>query len=397
MHERHTIRLGDAIDIKHGHAFKGEFFSDAGPGPILVTPGNFAIGGGFQRGKDKYYTGLVPDGYTLNPGDLVVTMTDLSKAGDTLGYPALVPGDAHYLHNQRIGLVRVVRRDLLDTCYLSYALRTRPYRDYILAGATGSTVRHTSPSRIYEYRIAVPSVSEQRAIASVLKAFDDKIAVNELIALKADELIRARYLDLCISTGKSIPLSELGDQRRETVPVDNFGPDENYIGLEHMPRRRMWLSGWTDASGVASAKGRFEKGDVLFGKLRPYFHKVGLAFVGGIASTDIIVIRPRTEEARGWLLAAASSDEVVGHASAIADGTRMPRAKWQDIAKCNVPWPGQAAASEFNEVVEMLAKRVRAAVFENQALYELRDTLLPALMSGRVRVRDAGKVAEDAT
>src|SRR5574344_1031407 len=84
-------KLGDLVDIKHGFAFKGEFFSEPPTTYQLTTPGNFAIGGGFQSGKSKFYNGPILDDYVLKVGDLLVTMTDLSKAADTLGYAAKVP------------------------------------------------------------------------------------------------------------------------------------------------------------------------------------------------------------------------------------------------------------------------------------------------------------------
>ena len=76
--------LGEVAEIKHGFAFKGEYFRDEQTEYMLVTPGNFAIGGGFQE-KPKYYNGPIPEGYVLRKDDLIVTMTDLSKQGDTLG------------------------------------------------------------------------------------------------------------------------------------------------------------------------------------------------------------------------------------------------------------------------------------------------------------------------
>lgn len=107
MTEAVPSTLGKYIEVKHGFAFKGEHFTEEPTLDVLVTPGNFAIGGGFQSEKLKYYVGPVPEDYILEPGALVVTMTDLSKAGDTLGYPALIPDTPgrRYLHNQRIGLV----------------------------------------------------------------------------------------------------------------------------------------------------------------------------------------------------------------------------------------------------------------------------------------------------
>ena len=99
-------RLGDIIDIKHGYAFDGEHIVQEDNGIVLVTPGNFRIGGGFQEEKCKFFTGEIPSDFVLSAGDYIVTMTDLSKEIDTLGYSAIVPkSDRTYLHNQRIGLI----------------------------------------------------------------------------------------------------------------------------------------------------------------------------------------------------------------------------------------------------------------------------------------------------
>jgi type I restriction enzyme S subunit len=143
------VTLRDLIEIKHGFAFAGEHIRDVPPGDVLLTPGNFAIGGGFKADKFKYYDGTVPGEFILNADDLLVTMTDLSKTADTLGYPALVPlSVSRFLHNQRLGKVIIrdgapVRKD-----FLYYLLRTKEYRNEVLASATGTTVKHTSPTSL---------------------------------------------------------------------------------------------------------------------------------------------------------------------------------------------------------------------------------------------------------
>lgn len=83
--------LGEIIDIKHGYAFDGEHIVQDDNNIVLVTPGNFKIGGGFKEEKCKFFTGEIPDKYVLNKGDYIVTMTDLSKTIDTLGFSAKVP------------------------------------------------------------------------------------------------------------------------------------------------------------------------------------------------------------------------------------------------------------------------------------------------------------------
>ena len=195
MNDAAPRTLGSYIRVKHGCAFKGEYFTETETPEVLVTPGNFAIGGGFLADKPKYYAGPVPDDYILQEGDLVVTMTDLSKAGDTLGYPALVPRmlGRRYLHNQRIGLVEIKERAETDKRFLFYRLRASDYRHHILATASGSTVRHTSPGRIHEFETTLPAITEQRAIAGVLGALDDKIEQNRRTALALERLARAIF------------------------------------------------------------------------------------------------------------------------------------------------------------------------------------------------------------
>jgi type I restriction enzyme S subunit len=78
--------LDGVLWIKHGYAFPGAGFSDDRQHPTLVTPGNFRIGGGFQELKTKTFEGDYPDDFKLHAGDVVVTMTDLSRNADTLGY-----------------------------------------------------------------------------------------------------------------------------------------------------------------------------------------------------------------------------------------------------------------------------------------------------------------------
>ena len=187
--------LSDLVEIKHGFAFEGEYFREEPPGDILLTPGNFRIGGGFKSDKFKYYAGPVPQEFVLKAGDLLVTMTDLSREGDTLGYPVLVPWNDHrrFLHNQRLGKVTMKEGAELDVRFLYYVLCSRNYRGEILAGATGSTVRHTSPERILAFKFKAPLLAEQREIAGVLSALDEKIELNRRMNETLESIARAIF------------------------------------------------------------------------------------------------------------------------------------------------------------------------------------------------------------
>ena len=98
------FRLGDISMLKHGYAFSSTFFT-SDPAPfVLTTPGNFYEKGGFRdrESKRKYYSGPVDPEFILQPGDLIVPMTE--QAAGLLGSPAFIPNDGRvYIHNQRLG------------------------------------------------------------------------------------------------------------------------------------------------------------------------------------------------------------------------------------------------------------------------------------------------------
>lgn len=165
------VQLKDFIKIKHGYAFDGEQFSENETSKILVSPGNFKIGGGFQNNKPKFYNeeAEYKADYVLEAGSLVVTMTDLSKNGDTLGFPAIIPKDERmtFLHNQRVGLVEFID-NTYPKAFIYFLMCSNDYRNYILATASGTTVRHTSPDKISGYGFITPDNKDDLIILNRL-------------------------------------------------------------------------------------------------------------------------------------------------------------------------------------------------------------------------------------
>ena len=141
MSEWKETSIGSLCTIKHGFAYKGEYITNEKCSNVLVTPGNFTLSGGFKMmDKPKYYKGPVEKEYILKEGDLIVTMTDLSKGIDTLGYSALVPkiNGITFHHNQRIGLIEnisVFAISLIESMIVSLCA---PFTEKIL-----SIVSHT--------------------------------------------------------------------------------------------------------------------------------------------------------------------------------------------------------------------------------------------------------------
>jgi type I restriction enzyme, S subunit len=182
LEDWNAVQLRELFTLKNGYSFKGEFFSNKGP--IVLTPGNFKLEGGlyFEERNTKRYSAEYPKSYEFDFGDLVVVMTDLTPDCNLLGKPAFVKSQEKILHNQRIGKIeRLVKR--WDRCFLYYSLLSPSYLSAIKNAATGSTVRHTSPSTIYSTWVNEPPITEQTAIANALSDVD--ALINELEKLIA--------------------------------------------------------------------------------------------------------------------------------------------------------------------------------------------------------------------
>ena len=162
-------QLSELCDIKHGYPFEGEFFSNQGD-YVLLTPGNFYETGGYRdRGeKQKYYNGPIPRDYILKKGDLLVAMTE--QAAGLLGSPIIVPSSDKFLHNQRLGLVVPKINALWLNAFFFHVFNLPAVRQTIHDSASGTKVRHTSPTKIGAVRVWFPSVAQQRDIVTQLDA-----------------------------------------------------------------------------------------------------------------------------------------------------------------------------------------------------------------------------------
>ena len=187
-------RLGDVLEIKHGFAFKGEFFSNTGEF-VLLTPGNFREDGGLRlKGeKEKHYTGKFPEEFLLRQGDLLVAMTDLTQNAPILGSPVFIPEDGRFLHNQRLGKIVNLKTNEVLPKFVFYLFNTASVRGHIKGSASGATVRHTSPSRIYDVPVELPPLPVQRRIASILSAYDELIENNQRRIQILETMARALY------------------------------------------------------------------------------------------------------------------------------------------------------------------------------------------------------------
>ena len=425
MNKQLVSKLGDHISVKHGFAFKGTHFTEEVKRDVLLTPGNFAIGGGFQEAKPKYYIGPVPDGYILHPGDLVVTMTDLSRGADTLGSPALIPasGDRRYLHNQRVGLVCIDDESRLDKHYLYYLLQTTEYRHHVLATASGSTVHHTSPSRICDFAVSLPPISEQREISATLRALDDKIRHNRRVAhlleALADAIYRAWFVDFepvkaKVSGAKSYPT--VPEAVFDLLPVgfvdSGIGPVPAGWDVQPLGERVRLTMGQSPPSVSYNENNEglpFHQGVRNYGFRFP-FHRIYCTAPGRIAERRDILLSVRAPVSR---LNVADRRLILGRGlsglrdqrgrqsfllyqlhhvfrqeDALGDGTIYRGTTKRVLEQMRILDPPDPVQDAFEALARPMDELIFTFEAESKRLAEVRGLLLPKLLAREASVQD---------
>ena len=294
-----------------------------------------------------------------------------------------------------------------DTRFIKYYIDT--IKQGMQNASRGTTQDNLSVDKLLTFDFLVPPAIQQSRIAAILSAYDDlienttrRIAILEDMARRIYEewFVRFRFpghehprmvgspLGPVPEGWKVRALGDLADDVRDGVSPDAVVPETPYVGLEHLPRRSIALTEWGQAADISSTKLRFREGDILFGKIRPYFHKVAVAPVAGVASSDAIVIRTKNEQDFGLTLAVVSSDAFVAHATQTSNGTKMPRANWGVLREYPVLIPPRALQAQFDGFVVSVVLAVANHVRRNHNLRTTRDLLLPKLISGELDVSD---------
>lgn len=413
--EWREVELGEVIDVIHGYAFKGKNITLEENGNVLLTPGNVAPGGGFLGTKIKYYDGDIPEKYVLSPGDTFVNMTDLSKTGDTLGYPAKVPRirGKIFLHNQRLGLIKIKSKDV-DPEFLFWKLRDPAYRAQVLGSATGTTVRHTSPSRIKEIEIGLPKVREQREIASILSSIESKIGVNRRMNQNLEEigktLFKRWFVDFEFpneegkpykSSGGEMVDSELGrvpkgwrvmelDKVAEFlngIPCQKYPPvskEESLPVIKIAEIHRGFSSSSNEASSKVDRKYIVNCGDILF-SWSGSLEVISWPFESGVLNQHIFKVSSKNYPnwfVYYWLRMFLPEFKIIASSKA----TTMGHIQRKHLSKVKVLVPNDVLMNLMDSVLSSIFKRIKNNNLENSLLSRFKEYFLPMLLSGRLRI-----------
>jgi type I restriction enzyme S subunit len=345
---------------------------------------------------------------TPKPGDIVFSYEA------TLHRYAIIPEGFRGCLGRRMALIRP-NKDKVNTEYLFHYFFSNSWRDEVRKHIlTGATVDRIPLTNVPNFEVTVHEKEEQDQIAKVISAYSDLIENNNRRITILEEMAQSLYRewfvkfrfpghDQCqmvespfglIPEGwKYLTLGELVNFKRNSVKKGSLETPTPYMGLEHFPRKSFALSEWDLATEIGSSKLAFEKGDILFGKIRPYFHKVGVAQTKGLCSSDTFVLSTRESEHSNLVAMVTFSESFVAHAVQTSQGTKMPRANWDVLSEYSVPLPTNQLLTAFNGLVGPAIEQVRVLSSKNRNLKKQRDLLLPKLISGQIDL----SLAEQAT
>jgi type I restriction enzyme S subunit len=390
-----TIRIADfgrVITGKTPPSSQPELFGDIHP---FLTPTDI----------DGYARHIEPDRFLSSAGRDYQYRLMLPKRavcvvciGATIGKVCMT--DRPSFTNQQLNSV-VVNEDEHDPFFVYHLLTT--LRDELKSNAGGAATPIINKTAFSEIKVSVPPLAAQRRIAGILSAYDELIENSQRRIKILEAMARGLYREWFVhfrfpghenhprvaSALGEIPkgwevkkLGEIAEDMRRNVPKGKLEESSPYVGLEHIPRRALALDAWETTTELGSNKLEFWKGEVLFGKIRPYFHKVSVAPFDGLCSADTIVIRARQPEHYACVVACVSSDAFVAEASATANGAKMPRANWDVLKQYLVAIPTGEVADKFSALIAGVIAQQQALIFQIQNLRRTRDLLLPRLLSG---------------
>ncbi len=301
-----------------------------------------------------------------------------------------------------------------DPRFVYYLLQTLPLAS-LDAGAANPTLNR---NHAHLLPIRVPDQKTQLAIANALRAFDDLIENNRRRIEALEEMARAIYrewfvrfrypgrgdLRLVDSVLGPIPegwhvgkLGDLADEVRDSVQPSDKTRAIPYVPIDEIDKRSLTLHRSRSGDDAASSLRLFREGDILFGAMRAYFHKVCVAPFDGVTRSTCFVLRGRPAW-RTLPVFYLDDDESVAYASNHSSGSTIPYAKWEGVlSERKVALPQTELAHAFSDAAGPMLAQAQILAKQAAELASLRDLLLPKLVTGQIDVSklDLDPLVED--
>lgn len=340
--------------------------------------------------------------------DLIFTL-----AG-TIGQVGLIPQESKYplytISNKQ-ARARIDEKKV-DPLFAYYWFSSPWMQKYLTRNNKGTTVPLLTLNELKKITIKYPQeIGIQKKIANTLDNLTQKISLNNSIISKLEEMAKTIYeywflqFDFPNHEGKPYASSggamkyseELGREipadwevitlgtllERNSSPFD-YSSTQPTIDLSVMPQGSIMLNQLNSSNNFATNLFEMNEGDILFGSIRPYLKKAGIAPCNGVYAGTVYSYKPKNENDFNFAIITMCRDSFFDYAVQISQGTKMPVVKSENLMNYKLAYNPQIS-KQFNETLQ-LKKIICSKAQENQKLAQLRDWLLPMLMNGQVRV-----------
>jgi type I restriction enzyme, S subunit len=427
-----SVALGDLYDFNSGLSKPRSAFGSGFP---------------FLSFTDVFYNVFVPQSLgelvnsteheretrSIKRGDVFLTRTSETK--DELGMSSVALQDIpEATFNGFTKRLRPKSRDVIVPEYAGYFFRSPVFRAGVTAMSSLSTRASLNNEMLARLTISYPGADEQKAIAHVLKSFDDKVELNKQTNETLEAIARALFTSWFVDfepvhakvEGRDPGLPErisalfpnsfehselgelpsgwrvgtLGDVLVQRIDRCEPSPDtaaHPYVPIDCISSKSLFLATSKPGGDAQSSLTRFAKGDLLFGAMRPYFHKVCIAPFDGTTRTTVFVLSPKVREDFSFATLQLHRTDTVDYATRHSTGTTIPYAVWnKSLQDMPVVVPPPTVRKAFDLIVRPLLERIPEPYFENMTLAALRDVLLPKLVSGQLRLSAVERILKRA-
>lgn len=401
------VALGSLVALQRGTTYKSAQLHQ--PGPVLLGLASIARDGGFRRDALKTYGGDSPEKLLVHPGQIFLSLKDVTQSGDLLGSVARVPLDGEVGRLTQDTVRLDVTSDEVDPDFLYLSLLTPTYRAYCRGHATGTTNLGLPREDFLAYPVPLPSLPEQGRIAAVVAGLDDLIEADRSLI----ETLDLRGRDLCAALTADGEWSTVGDVcslietgKRPRGGVAGIVQGTPSVGAESIAGLGRWNFAKTKYVphdfAAAMRQGRVVGGDVLVykdgGKPGDFRPKVSMAgqgfpFDDFVINEHVYRVRVGGSLSQGFLYFWLQQSETLADMRTRGTGAAIPGLNRTAFNAVPVRLPSAVALGPAMATLDAMAQAALSLAAEASDLTRTRDELLPLLMSGRIRVAEAEEAA----